>query len=95
MSHTVVPEGDTSNPAKIRYQAESPDEGALVLAAKCLGFFFCQKTSKTHTIDAFGQLNATHSASVLQTIAMPAMAMAYVVLHRARRESLCCIHLQV
>lgn len=55
VSHTVVPEGDTSHPGKIRYQAESPDEGALVLAAKCLGFFFCQKTAKTHTVDVFGK----------------------------------------
>ena len=55
VSHTVVPEGDLTNAAKIRYQAESPDEGALVLAAKCLGFFFCGKTAKTHTIDVFGE----------------------------------------
>ena len=43
VSHTVVPEGDQTKASKIKYQAESPDEGALVLAAKCLGFFFCDK----------------------------------------------------
>jgi phospholipid-transporting ATPase len=55
VSHTVVPEGNTASATKIKYQAESPDEGALVLAAKCLGFFFCGKTAKTHTIDVFGK----------------------------------------
>ncbi|OMO55008.1 hypothetical protein COLO4_36244 [Corchorus olitorius] len=37
--HTVLPEGDES-PEKIKYQAASPDEAALVLAAKNFGFFF-------------------------------------------------------
>ena len=37
--HTVLPEGDES-PEKIKYQAASPDEAALVLAAKHFGFFF-------------------------------------------------------
>ncbi|KAK6116483.1 hypothetical protein DH2020_049776 [Rehmannia glutinosa] len=35
----VLPEGDES-PEKIRYQAASPDESALVIAAKNFGFFF-------------------------------------------------------
>lgn len=35
----VLPEGDES-PEKIVYQAASPDEAALVLAAKNFGFFF-------------------------------------------------------
>ncbi|XP_061366109.1 phospholipid-transporting ATPase 3-like [Gastrolobium bilobum] len=37
--HTVLPEGDEA-PEKIRYQAASPDEAALVIAAKHFGFFF-------------------------------------------------------
>ncbi|KAB1215758.1 Phospholipid-transporting ATPase 3, partial [Morella rubra] len=37
--HTVLPEGD-ENPEKISYQAASPDEAALVTAAKNFGFFF-------------------------------------------------------
>ena len=37
--HTVLPEGDEF-PEKIRYQAASPDEAALVIAAKNFGFFF-------------------------------------------------------
>uniref|UniRef100_A0A1D1Z7N5 Phospholipid-transporting ATPase n=2 Tax=Anthurium amnicola TaxID=1678845 RepID=A0A1D1Z7N5_9ARAE len=41
--HTVLPEGDES-PEKIRYQAASPDEAALVTAAKNFGFFFYRRT---------------------------------------------------
>lgn len=35
----MLPEGDES-PERIRYQAASPDEAALVTAAKNFGFFF-------------------------------------------------------
>ena len=38
VSHTVVPEGDLTDPAKIKYQAESPDEGALSQFAKAIGW---------------------------------------------------------
>ncbi|KAL1355163.1 hypothetical protein AAHE18_05G094800 [Arachis hypogaea] len=41
--HTVLPEGDES-PEKIKYQAASPDEAALVIAAKNFGFFFYRRT---------------------------------------------------
>ncbi|PIA47079.1 hypothetical protein AQUCO_01400049v1 [Aquilegia coerulea] len=41
--HTVLPEGDES-PEKIAYQAASPDEAALVTAAKNFGFFFYRRT---------------------------------------------------
>ncbi|WZZ27813.1 hypothetical protein YC2023_011214 [Brassica napus] len=39
----VLPEGDES-PEKIVYQAASPDEAALVTAAKNFGFFFYRRT---------------------------------------------------
>lgn len=41
--HTVLPEGEET-PEKIRYQAASPDESALVTAAKKFGFFFYRRT---------------------------------------------------
>lgn len=41
--HTVLPEGNES-PEKITYQAASPDESALVIAAKNFGFFFYRRT---------------------------------------------------
>ncbi|KAJ0974205.1 hypothetical protein J5N97_016170 [Dioscorea zingiberensis] len=44
--HTVLPEGEES-PEKIVYQAASPDEAALVTAAKNFGFFFYRRTPTT------------------------------------------------
>uniref|UniRef100_A0A7N0VN79 Phospholipid-transporting ATPase n=1 Tax=Kalanchoe fedtschenkoi TaxID=63787 RepID=A0A7N0VN79_KALFE len=41
--HTVLPEG-AETPDKITYQAASPDESALVTAAKNFGFFFYRRT---------------------------------------------------
>ena len=35
------------DPAAIRYEAESPDEAALVVAAKVFGFFFFKRTNTT------------------------------------------------
>jgi len=42
--HTVVPEGEGES---LIYQAESPDEAALVAGAKTLGFVFHSRTPKT------------------------------------------------
>ncbi|KAI0226825.1 Phospholipid-transporting ATPase IB [Lamellibrachia satsuma] len=42
--HTVVPEGDPTDPNSITYQASSPDEQALVLGAKKYGFVFHTRT---------------------------------------------------
>ncbi|VVA27683.1 PREDICTED: phospholipid-transporting ATPase [Prunus dulcis] len=44
--HTVLPEGEET-PEKITYQAASPDESALVIAAKNFGFFFYRRTPTT------------------------------------------------
>jgi phospholipid-transporting ATPase len=41
--HTVIPEGEQT-PEGIKYQAESPDEAAFVVAAKRFGFFFKHRT---------------------------------------------------
>lgn len=41
--HSALPEGETT-PEKIKYIASSPDEVALVVAAKRLGFFFHRRT---------------------------------------------------
>ena len=42
----VVPTGP-ADPAKIKYEAESPDEAALVAAGKVFGFFFYKRTNTT------------------------------------------------
>lgn len=53
--HTVIPETDKKDPSKINYQAASPDEGALVKAARSLGFYFCARTHDTITVTAAGK----------------------------------------
>ncbi len=49
---TVVPEKSSST-GKITYQAESPDEGALVFAAQCFGFFFKVRKANFITVEEF------------------------------------------
>lgn len=53
--HTVVAEGERT-PDEIKYEAESPDESALVVAAKRFGFFFY---NRKHT----GQIQVCMSES--------------------------------
>ncbi|KAL0484641.1 phospholipid-transporting ATPase, partial [Acrasis kona] len=48
--HTVIPERDHYHPKNIIYQASSPDEAALVKAAKLLGVEFISRTSDEVTI---------------------------------------------
>ncbi|GFH12108.1 phospholipid-transporting ATPase [Haematococcus lacustris] len=42
--HTVIPDGPQTQ-QDIKYEAESPDEAALVVAAKVCGFFFYKRTN--------------------------------------------------
>ncbi|GBG82573.1 hypothetical protein CBR_g34949 [Chara braunii] len=51
--HTVIPDG-VPDPSTIRYMAESPDEAALVVAAKRLGFFFYKRSTKAVWVKEFG-----------------------------------------
>jgi phospholipid-transporting ATPase len=53
--HTVIPERDDEKPMKIRYQAASPDEGALVEGAALLGYRFIARKPRTVTITHDGQ----------------------------------------
>ncbi|KAG0598784.1 hypothetical protein M758_12G100400 [Ceratodon purpureus] len=43
LCHTAIPEGSPEDPSSMRYRAESPDEAALVVAAKQFGFYFYKK----------------------------------------------------
>eukprot|EP00741_Cyanophora_paradoxa_P005050 tig00000851_g4892.t1 len=52
--HTVIPERG-HDAAHIVYQASSPDEGALMTAAKCLGYGFRGRTARSVTITVFGR----------------------------------------
>ncbi|KAK7069607.1 Phospholipid-transporting ATPase ID, partial [Halocaridina rubra] len=51
LCHTVMPE---ERNGKIEYQAQSPDEGALVSAARNFGFVFKARTPNSITISAKG-----------------------------------------
>ena len=52
--HTVIPEQDEEIPGKIRYQASSPDEAALVDGAATLGFLFHTRKPKSVTFAVEG-----------------------------------------
>ncbi|XP_066491522.1 probable phospholipid-transporting ATPase IM [Tiliqua scincoides] len=54
LCHTVMPEEKT--PGELIYQAQSPDEGALVTAARNFGFIFKSRTPETITIEEMGKL---------------------------------------
>lgn len=62
LCHTVVPEADERGGRAI-YQAESPDEGALVGAARDLGYEFLSRTNDSLTISRHHQ-HVTYQVSV-------------------------------
>ncbi|MCJ1310243.1 hypothetical protein MMC25_003905 [Agyrium rufum] len=53
--HTVIPERRDEKPGMIKYQAASPDEGALVEGAVTLGYKFIARKPRSVTIVADGQ----------------------------------------
>ncbi|GFN78140.1 phospholipid-transporting ATPase [Plakobranchus ocellatus] len=53
LCHTVMPE--VKKNGELEYQAQSPDEGALVSAARNFGFVFKSRTPNTITIEVQGQ----------------------------------------
>ncbi|KAF3480417.1 phospholipid-transporting ATPase 1 [Arthroderma uncinatum] len=52
--HTVIPERNDEKPGEIKYQAASPDEGALVEGAVMLGYQFTNRKPKFVSISAQG-----------------------------------------
>lgn len=52
LCHTVMP--DERN-GKLEYQAQSPDEAALVSAARNFGFVFRERSPNSITIDVMGK----------------------------------------
>uniref|UniRef100_A0A7M4FB48 Phospholipid-transporting ATPase n=1 Tax=Crocodylus porosus TaxID=8502 RepID=A0A7M4FB48_CROPO len=54
LCHTVMPE--EKNSGELIYQVQSPDEGALVTAARNFGFIFKSRTPETITVEEMGQL---------------------------------------
>ena len=53
--HTVIPETKAEKPGEIKYQAASPDEGALVEGAVTMGYKFIARKPKAVTILSDGQ----------------------------------------
>lgn len=52
LCHTVMPEDKNG---RLEYQAQSPDEAALVSAARNFGFVFRSRTPNTITIEVKGE----------------------------------------
>ena len=48
--HTVIPERNDEKPSEIKYQAASPDEGALVEGAAMLGYKFTTRRPKSVSV---------------------------------------------
>ncbi|KAJ3026976.1 UNVERIFIED_CONTAM: hypothetical protein HDU68_004719 [Siphonaria sp. JEL0065] len=66
--HTVLvekPEADT-NPNHIEYRAQSPDEAALVAAARDVGFAFLTRTDDMAQIDLMGEARTYKILNVLE-----------------------------
>ncbi|KAL9239427.1 hypothetical protein vseg_013751 [Gypsophila vaccaria] len=61
--HTVIPDLDEES-GTISYEAESPDEAAFVIAAKELGFEFCERT---HTSVSLQELDPLSGEKVKRT----------------------------
>ncbi|KMU85364.1 calcium transporting ATPase [Coccidioides immitis H538.4] len=53
--HTVIPERKDEKPGEIKYQAASPDEGALVEGAVLLGYQFTNRKPRSVIISANGE----------------------------------------
>jgi phospholipid-transporting ATPase len=53
--HTVIPERNSKDPNVIKYQAASPDEGALVDGAASLGYRFTNRRPRSVIFEAGGQ----------------------------------------
>ena len=53
--HTVIPERDEGKGGKIKYQAASPDEGALVQGALDLGYKFTARKPRSVLIEVEGE----------------------------------------
>ncbi|KAJ6232716.1 putative phospholipid-transporting atpase [Anaeramoeba flamelloides] len=67
--HTVIPEKDPEEPDnydKIKYQAASPDEGALVDAARMFGYTFYDRTPTSINIEIQGESNEYELLNVLE-----------------------------
>lgn len=67
LCHTVLADRpDSEDPTRIDYKAESPDEAALVSAARDIGFVFLNRTNAYVEIEVMGQLERYIPLRVLE-----------------------------
>lgn len=64
--HTVIPERRDEKPGEIKYQAASPDEGALVEGAVMLGYQFTARRPRSVTITIAGEEHEYELLAVLE-----------------------------
>lgn len=65
LCHTVMPEYVEG---RLEYQAQSPDESALVSAARNFGFVFRSRTPNSITIEVMGRKEVSCALIILSTI---------------------------
>ncbi|KAJ3143147.1 hypothetical protein HK100_008266 [Physocladia obscura] len=53
--HSVMISKDENSPENVKYNAQSPDEAALVNAARDMGFIFTTRTSSSIIVDVLGE----------------------------------------
>ncbi|XP_060234538.1 phospholipid-transporting ATPase FetA isoform X4 [Meriones unguiculatus] len=63
LCHTVMSE--EKEQGELVYQAQSPDEGALVTATRNFGFVFCSRSSETITVIEMGKTRVYHLLEIL------------------------------
>ena len=64
--HTVIPERRDEKPGEIKYQAASPDEGALVEGAVTLGYRFMARRPRSVTVAVEGEDREYELLAVLE-----------------------------
>jgi phospholipid-translocating ATPase len=65
--HSVLVDQDSHNPTdEIKYMAQSPDESALLHAAKDLGFIFVGRGQNTITVDVLGEKETCIMLNVIE-----------------------------
>ncbi|KAF8967406.1 hypothetical protein BGZ46_000170 [Entomortierella lignicola] len=64
--HTVIAERDPDDEYKIDYKAQSPDEAALVAAARDVGFVYLEKSGPTMHLEIMGQPRAYKVLNILE-----------------------------
>jgi len=86
LCHTVMPEYDSDG--QLQYQAQSPDENALVSAARNFGFVFTGRTSRTITIEALG-VSETHELLCILDFNNVRKRMSVIVKHEGKIRLYC------